>query len=51
MTRESVKSLVDAEKAVIDTLTKRRVEPRKVSRATRRRKRPARTKVMAPAGV
>ncbi|MGC2108793.1 MAG: hypothetical protein WA655_04705 [Candidatus Korobacteraceae bacterium] len=51
MTRESVKSLVDAEKAVIDTVTKRHIEPRKVSRATRRRKRSARTKVMAPAGV
>jgi len=50
MTRESVKSLVDAEKAVIDSVTKRRVEPRKV-RATRRGKRPARTKVMAAAGV
>jgi len=51
MTRESVKSIVDAEKAVIDTVTKRRMEPRKVSRATRRRKKPARSKVMAPAGV
>jgi hypothetical protein len=51
MTRESVKSIVDVEKAVINTVTKRSVEPRKVSRATRRRKRPARTKVMHPAGV
>jgi hypothetical protein len=51
MTRESVKSIVDAEKAVINTVTKRRMEPRKVSRATRRRKTSARTKVMAPAGV
>ena len=35
MTRASVKSIVDAEKAVIDSVTKRRVLPRTISRVTR----------------
>ena len=47
MTRASVKSIVDAEKAVIDRVTKRRVLPRKVSRVTRRKKTSGRTKVTA----
>ena len=47
MTRASVKSIVDAEKAVIDSVTKRRVLPRKVSRTTRRKKTSGRTKVTA----
>jgi len=38
MTRESVKSIVNAERAVIDSVTKRRVGPRKISRATYRKK-------------
>jgi len=38
MTRASVKSIVNAEKAVMDSVTKRRVAPKKISRATRRKK-------------
>jgi len=49
MTRASVKSIVDAEKAVIDSVTRRRVGPRKISRPTRRKKTSARTKVQAGA--
>ena len=51
MTRASVKSIVNAEKAVIDSVTKRRVGPRKISRAMRRKKTSARSKEMVSAGV
>jgi hypothetical protein len=46
MTRESVKGLVDAEKAVIDTVTKRSAEPKKPRKVQRRRTRAARIKLV-----
>jgi len=49
MIRASVKSIVNAEKAVIDSVTRRRVGPRKISRATRRNKTSGRSKV--PTGL
>ena len=49
LTRASVMSIVNAEKAVIDSVTKRRVSPRKISRATRRKKTSGRTKVLSGA--
>jgi len=44
LTRQGVKSFIDAEKALIDTVTKRRVEPvKREMHRPQRRKRPART--------